>query len=282
MTLDVLLQGIPAMTEFAPYTVRRLAQGVWLIEDGTPTHSCAYLVEGADSAVLIDTGDECGDDIFAVVNRLTKLPWKLIVTHGHPDHAAFLDRVDEFYMSEKDIPLLKTFSSANVENAKKCRGISEGSTFDLGGVVLHTVEVEGHSPGSVIFIDPCHGFIYTGDAFGSGEGVWMQTPMGFTMTQYRQAILHAIAAIDSYFPDGETYIVLPGHVYQLYIGVPDFIPNPPCRALMEDMAELCSRAIAGIAEEVDPKPDDTAFTEEPVTRINYNRASMVCLRSRFC
>lgn len=281
MKLDEFMQNTPALSGYDPYTVRILKPGVWLIEDATESRSCAYLVEGATSAVLIDTGDECGGDIFAVADRLTRLPWKLIVTHGHPDHAAFLDHIDEFYMSEKDIPLLQTFSEADVANALKCKKIDESTVFDLGGgVVIHTVEVEGHSPGSVIFIDAYHGFVYSGDAFGSGEGVWMQTPMGFTMSQYRRAILHALEAIDQYFPDGD-FAMLPGHVYQLFIGVPGYVPNPPCRALVEDMATLCAQAIAHNAQEVSPKPYDTAFTEEPVVRILYQRASMVCLRSRF-
>ncbi len=281
MKLDAFMSTHPACLDTPPYAVRQLTQGVWMIEDGTPTKSCIYVVEGTESAVVIDTGSPCGGDLFALVESLTSLPWILIITHGHPDHASFLDRVDTFYMSEKDLSLLASFAPESAPFAGKCHNIDASSIFDLGGgVVLHTVPAPGHSPGSVIFTDVHHGFVFSGDAFGSGSGVWMQVPMASNMSEYHDSILNAMDELDRCF-DGENYLLLPGHAYQLFDGVSGFQPNPPCRALLEDMAELCTRTIDGTAIITSPAVDDTAFTDEPVVRAQFRRASAACLRSRF-
>ena len=47
---------------------------------------CAYLIEGDDKAILLDTGFGYGD-LKAFVDTLTTLPYEVILTHGHPDHA---------------------------------------------------------------------------------------------------------------------------------------------------------------------------------------------------
>lgn len=281
MKLDVVMNSCPADVSYAPYAVRKLMDGVWMIEDGTPTRSCIYVVEGSDAAVVIDTGTPCGGDLFALVRKLTPLPWKLIITHGHPDHAAFLDQVDAFYMSERDLELLLSFDPQSAGCVSHLHAIDGTTTFDLGGgVVLYTIDAPGHSPGSVLFADPYHGLVFTGDAFGSGEGVWMQVPGALDMSAYRESILQALDILDRVFGERE-YTLLPGHAYQLFIGVPGYQPNPPCKQMLVDMAELCARAINGTAEIVETKPDDTAFTDERVLRIVYERASQVCIRSRF-
>lgn len=280
MRLDAFMQNNPANMEHAPYAVRCLQEGVWMIEDGTPTKSCSYVVEGADSAALIDTGSECGGDLLALVASLTSKPVKLLVTHGHPDHASFLDRVERFYMSEKDIPLLVSFTPENAAQVQKCVPIDEATRIDLGGVELYTISVPGHSPGSVLFADPWHGYVFSGDAFGSGEGVWLQVPEASNMSEYLIATEHALARLDEIFPE-RNYVILPGHAYQMFIGVPGYVPNPVNRELLLDMAGLCRKVLCAEITPTAPKETDTAFTNEPVLRVQHGRASAVCIRSRF-
>src|SRR5699024_1665588 len=51
---------------------------------------CSYIVKGSDRAVLIDTGFGYGD-LKSVVDELIDLPYDVICSHGHPDHAGGID-----------------------------------------------------------------------------------------------------------------------------------------------------------------------------------------------
>lgn len=65
--------------------VEKLADGVWslLSPGGCPT--LCYLVEGAERALLIDTGFGVGD-LKALCERLTDKPLLVVDTHSHGDH----------------------------------------------------------------------------------------------------------------------------------------------------------------------------------------------------
>lgn len=277
---DIARNPHPLSAAHAPYTVYAVTDGVWLIEDGTDTKSCIYVVEGSKSAVVIDTGSPCGGDLFALVRELTALPWTLLITHGHPDHAAFLDQTDAFYMSSKDLPLLEGFYPDGALPRSRHRPIDESTTFDLGGIRIHVIETPGHTPGSVMFTDPAHGLVFAGDAFGSGTGVWMQVPGAAPMSTYEKSALHAIDRMNFLF-SGQDYAMLGGHLYQSFIGTGEFRPNPLCRALLEDMATLCRQCVDGTVRLIPPTEGDRAFSDEPVLRALYGRASAVCLRSNF-
>ena len=61
----------------------------------------AYLVEGMDKSVLIDTG--CGiGDLKAYVATLTNKPITVLLTHGHLDHAPGAAQFDTVYMNLAD------------------------------------------------------------------------------------------------------------------------------------------------------------------------------------
>lgn len=54
--------------------------------------------------------------------------------------------------------------------------IRTDTRIELGGTALSVCEVPGHTPGSVVVLDERSNRLFTGDAIGSGYGVWMQTP----------------------------------------------------------------------------------------------------------
>ena len=66
------------------YRVEKIADGTWRIDEGGL--DALYVVEGADRAVLIDTGSGTGD-LDALVRSLTEKPYEVYLTHGHVDHA---------------------------------------------------------------------------------------------------------------------------------------------------------------------------------------------------
>ena len=46
--------------------------------------------------------------------------------------------------------------------------------IELGNFEIEVLALPGHTPGSMIFLDRQNKCIYTGDAIGSGCGVWLQ------------------------------------------------------------------------------------------------------------
>ncbi len=61
-------------------------------------------------------------------------------------------------------------------HAEQFTPVSGGDVIELGGCPVRVLEMPGHTPGSVIFVDEGHKVVFTGDAVGSGVGVWMQLP----------------------------------------------------------------------------------------------------------
>ena len=53
---------------------------------------------------------------------------------------------------------------------------------------MRVLEVPGHTPGSVAFYDEKRNLLFTGDAIGSGIGVWMIVPGGLTLSEYLSLI----------------------------------------------------------------------------------------------
>ena len=60
-----------------------------------------YLIEGSKAAVLIDTG--CGFySLKDCIHNLTNKPLKVLITHGHVDHAMGANEFEEIYLNHKD------------------------------------------------------------------------------------------------------------------------------------------------------------------------------------
>src|SRR5208283_5822654 len=64
-----------------------------------------YLLVGSERALLIDTGSGFYD-LKGTVEKLTKLPYEVVVTHGHPDHAGGIGQFDTAWINPADIPML--------------------------------------------------------------------------------------------------------------------------------------------------------------------------------
>lgn len=148
-------------------TATVIEPGVTVIE--TFDNTTMYLVEGDSIALLIDTGTKC-TDLSNKLSRLTEKPIKVVLTHGHFDHAGNIGFFPEVYMHKAD----KTLKTEQLKNFKgKIHAIEEGDIFDLGNREITVVHTPGHTPGSITLIDEQAGIAFTGDAFGSGQ-LWMQ------------------------------------------------------------------------------------------------------------
>ena len=144
------------------YQIEPLFPGLTRIWDVART--AMYLVEGADRAVLIDTGVGVGD-LKSVVAGLTDKPVTVLLTHGHVDHALGAVGFDDVRMNPLDKgvyaehcdfggrkgyvmgsamqggdpALVASITDADYlepRAAEDFAPLAAGDTFDLGGVTV--------------------------------------------------------------------------------------------------------------------------------------------------
>ncbi len=158
------------------FEVTYLCPGLFRIDDYFT--SSAYLVCGTERALLIDTGLGEGD-LPALIESLTPLPVEVAVTHPHEDHMAQAHCFPKTWLHRRDIESMERNrrqmeevfgrTLAPAPKAEQFCPLEDGTVIDLGGgVQLEAVELGGHTPNSVVFIDRAHKSIFTGDAIGSG------------------------------------------------------------------------------------------------------------------
>ncbi len=144
-----------------------------------------YLVEGADRALLIDTGVGYGS-LAEYVKTLTNLPLEVVCTHGHVDHAGGAYGFDKVWLSPKDYEIAKEHTKidqrygyilGNLPDAEKALFIppydkeflplEEEQVFDLGGCTVTAVPLPGHTPGMMAMLLEPQGVMLLGDGCNS-------------------------------------------------------------------------------------------------------------------
>jgi glyoxylase-like metal-dependent hydrolase (beta-lactamase superfamily II) len=89
--------------------------------------------------------------------------------------------------------------------------------FDLGGTCLETIMLEGHTPGSCVFLDSCKQLLFTGDSIGAGV-FWMQLPGSLPLRELSKNLLNLWGKVK----DMNELMIHPGHrnqaPVQLYLG----------------------------------------------------------------
>lgn len=205
--------------------VTEAAPDVWAIDDrGEDT---MYLVAGKDKALLIDTGWGVGD-LPDVLSKLTSLPLVVVHTHGHPDHVSGSYHFPEVLIHETDLGLIfgcfreenRQWALDNVLEGPFPAGFSpgrwvrtelqevldirDGHRFDLGGRVLETILVPGHTPGSIMLIDREAKLLFSGDSLLEGDH-WLHLEESTPLEIYYQSLVQLGKNLD------RSYRNLPAH-----------------------------------------------------------------------
>ena len=241
--------------------------------------SSFYLIEGRDKALLIDTG--CGGgNIHRLASAFTDKPIELAVTHDHGDHDAHAMEFSKVYMHRADIDGMREkqerFRIPENERLDPAHftPVEDGSVIPLGDSVVRVLHIPGHTAGSVVFVDEGRKVVFTGDAIGSGVGVWMQLPGCSSVDEYRLALKHLLTELYPY----RNYLYLGGHFRQG--GTPGTASyNPVTYRMAEDMTTLCDRMLSGSAEDA-LYDSDKSFGPERAHIATYGTASMVYLPSQ--
>jgi len=196
--------GFAQSTQKGPYTVYDISRNVYRIEDsndsnppgitmgddGQVTHmnNCSdmYLIVGGEKGLLIDlsnkleTENEANEALRSLVfDRLGGRNLVITVTHRHGDHLGMLpafvnDPAVTFWIPANEFRGTDFFQEARTDF------FDENESLDLGGgMMINTFEVPGHTAHSTLYFLKGKNIVFTGDAIGSGSGVWLFNEKSF-------------------------------------------------------------------------------------------------------
>lgn len=264
-----------ADVEVGPYTVSVIEKNVYHIQDCNSSfpagpvldeagnfvnfNNCSdmYLLVGSKKALLIDLSnniqwaDNAAESLRQLVAERSEGK-ELIVTftHNHGDHIGMLhayveDPQVKFALPETDFArLISRFPEA------QCSYIHDGDVIELGGMDVDVVEVPGHTDGSVVFSIKGSDIMFTGDAIGSGQGVWIFHEAGFR--KYAEAVPHLVEWVEdpSNGVNQESLRIYGGHYWQR-AGLPE----------MKEGEELGMQYLLDMKQLISNISDGTVTTE---------------------
>ena len=269
--------------EVGPYTVSVIGKNVYHIQDynssnpagesfdadGKLTHfnNCSdiYLLVGSDEALMIDLSnpidwaDNAAESLRSLVAERTKgKPLTIAFTHEHGDHTgmlpAFVDDPEvRFALPAGDFAWFKERYPAAKARFIDWQGVllvsddgteNDGTTFYLGGMTVVTVPVPGHTNGSMAYLLKEQNLLFTGDAVGSGHGVWIFDEDGFN--HYVSAVPSLIGWLEDLKVNEDRLKIYGGHYWQK-----DWLKLPEGQELgmayLRDMKALLDEMEAGTA-----------------------------------
>jgi glyoxylase-like metal-dependent hydrolase (beta-lactamase superfamily II) len=166
------------------YLSEEVAPGVRMIRDSD--NDKMFLVRGANRYALIDSGQGRGA-LREYISQFTGgMPLVTIWTHSHGDHIGqadqFIEGSDQYVGAddrEATAELLKSRGARAEAIAQHLHGVDDGAKVSLGDRELEIVSVPGHTPGSIVVLDPASGILFTGDSIGNNsflppDVLWMQ------------------------------------------------------------------------------------------------------------
>jgi len=183
----------------------------------TPFQQNCQLIwdEGTMTGAVIDPGGDL-DAIQSAIKEVGMTPEKIVLTHGHIDHAGGADELRAKLGVKIEGPhLADKFLLENLEKQGKEYGFAaknvtpdswfdEGDTATIAGHTFSVLHCPGHSPGSVVFVNAPHKLIIIGDVLFQGSIGRTDFPYGD-----HDALINAIKT--KVLPLGDDYTFIPGH-----------------------------------------------------------------------
>jgi glyoxylase-like metal-dependent hydrolase (beta-lactamase superfamily II) len=169
-----------------------------------------------NSAAIVDPGGDVAR-IREAIDQLKVTPEKILLTHGHIDHAGGAAELAEALNlpiegpDEKDGFLLENleaqgqrFGITDVRNVKPTRWLVEGETVGIGDLTFAVLHVPGHTPGHLVFVNAPARFALVGDTLFQGS-------VGRTDFPYGNHELLIDGIKEKLLPLGDDVTILPGH-----------------------------------------------------------------------
>jgi len=179
--------------------------------------NCSLLVcQKTGKAAVVDPGGEV-DRIVAAIEQVGADVEKILITHGHIDHAGgakeLAERLDVPIEGphREDAFLLKALAEqglrygfAGARSFVPDRWLEDGDTVTVGELRFNVVHCPGHTPGHVVYVLPEQRFAVVGDVLFNGSIGRTDFPRGDYAT-----LIHSIR--EKLFPLGDDIQFLPGH-----------------------------------------------------------------------
>jgi glyoxylase-like metal-dependent hydrolase (beta-lactamase superfamily II) len=167
-------------------------------------------------AAIVDPGGDVAR-IREAIDQLKVTPEKILLTHGHIDHAGGAAELAEALSlpiegpDERDAFLLESleaqgarFGIADVRNVTPTRWLVEGETVGIGDLTFGVLHVPGHTPGHLVFVNVTARFALVGDTLFAGS-------VGRTDFAYGNHELLIGGIREKLLRLGDDVTILPGH-----------------------------------------------------------------------
>lgn len=207
------------------YTTRRIGNQVYQLFEKRGVSET--LIVGKEQALLMDTGYG-HRELIPEIRKITHKPILVMNSHLHPDHSNGNKLFPQVYVGQRDLPGDTPSADQELMNqvckaleakhdlttlwktlrrpAKKmllgfatdlgdAQHMALPSEIDLGGRTLQIWDMPGHTPGSVMVLDPADRVIYTGDAINGNY--WAFTNPSYSLAAYR-AQVQEVACLAGY------------------------------------------------------------------------------------
>ncbi len=145
--------------------------------------------EATNKAAIVDPGGDA-DRIAEAVKEIGVEVEKVLLTHGHIDHAAAATEIAEKYGVEiegpekSDAPFLASLPEQGekwgipARPAHPARWLSQGDTVTVGELVFEVRHCPGHTPGHVIYLYAPQKIAIVGDVIFQGSIGRTDLPLG--------------------------------------------------------------------------------------------------------
>lgn len=180
--------------------------------------NCSILwCTATNKAAIIDPGGDI-DRIRAALAETKAVPEKIILTHGHVDHAAGAaelaqilsvpvegpHKADQFLLDGLPAMAAKYGFEGEARVVTPDRYLDEGDTLTVGDVSLDILHVPGHTPGHLVYVHRPVRLAIVGDTLFRGS-------VGRTDFPYGDPLQLISMIVNKLLPLGDDVVCLPGH-----------------------------------------------------------------------
>jgi len=173
---------------------------------------CEETMKGA----VVDPGGEIEKILAAAEHHGVEIE-KILVTHGHLDHASatkdLAERLhvpiegphpDEMFWIERLPEEAAQYGFPPARTFEPDRWLDDGDTVAIGNISMDVYHCPGHTPGHVVFVQPDDKVAFVGDVIFQGSIGRTDFPRG-----NHDDLISSIR--DKLFPLGDDIVFVPGH-----------------------------------------------------------------------